>query len=432
MSHATLRPGTAEQNPLLVTHLTAAKPVPPLPVDPALPQLAEVLNGQAMQVALGDAGINDVEEARPRYVRYKPGNKAIVLYDVRLSGRRCVAVITASARRTLAKVCQRPDVRELADLVRQRTPGRTPMVFLNALSALVEWFPLNRLIPGLALSSACLAGRLPRSDRQSAMVAEPFPLTYKPERRAVLGWGRFVVKAYARRSDFDQAVHGFAAAKGAPGLTVPPLVAVLPESMVTLQMSVAGTRPDDSRTEELGRALAKLHAAAVNSPFRTTPEDHLAAATETCHHVGFLRPALRPELERLLGKLESERPEPCALVQCHGDFHADQALVSAQQLALIDFDHACASHPALDLATFAAHLLDGTETSLNSALAALDELLRGYGGAPRDLDWFLAVGILRRASLPFRSLAPDWPVRVAGLIRAAAAVVSSYRRMEAL
>lgn len=419
-------------NPLLGTDPTPAKTVPPLPVDPGLPQLAQILDAQVMQVALRAAGVSGVEETRPRYLRYKPSNKAIVLYDVCLSGQWTRAVVTASARRNLAKLCHAPYVIELAELTRRRTATGTPVMFLNSLGALVEWFPLNRLIPGLALPPAQLSALIAGSPHGKTQAGEPVPLAYKPERRAVSRWGDLILKAYARHSDFDQAVRGFAAGRGVPNLTVPALVDAIPESRVTLQMAIAGSIPDGDHAEHLGRALAMLHAAPPASPFHTTAEDHLAAAVETCLHVRLLLPRVRYEAERLIGRLRTEIPDPYPPVQSHGDFHGDQALVQDGQLALIDFDHACVAHPALDLATFAAHLVDGTEASVDGALGAVDGLLRGYGEPPKDLDWFLAVAILRRALFPFRSLAADWPARVVGLLRAVAALVPSRPRTAAL
>ena len=414
-----------DPNPLLVADASPARPVPPLPIDPGLPHLADVLDGRVILQALRGVGMSDVQETRPRYVRYKPGNKAIVLYDVNLSGQRTVAVITASARRNLAKLCHTPQVAELAELVRTRTAASTPVMVLDRPKALVEWFPVNRLIPALALPPAWLGDHLARCGHRIPPAVEPLLLAYKPERRAVARWGDVIVKAYARRDDFDQAVHGFAAANGVRSVRVPALIVAIPEAKVTLQTSVPGTRPDSDRREDLGRALAMLHSSAVNSPFRTTAQDHLLAAKQTCRHLAFLLPALRSETERLIGRLERELPDSGPLVPSHGDFHEGQALAHSRELAVIDFDHACISHPALDLATFAAHLVDGRESSVGSALLALDDLLRGYGRRPKDLGWFLAVAILRRSAAPFRSLALDWPARVAGMVRAAAAVVSS-------
>lgn len=418
-------------NPLPQRGPTEAKPVPPLPVDPGLPHLARALDGLAVRRALRRARVDAVEEARPRYVRYKPQNKAIVLYDVQVAGRSTAAVVTVSARRDMAKLSRGAQLVALSELVRGRTLTPTAVTFLKGIEALVEWFPLNRLIPGLALAPSMLGEHIGAAPHGSAPAPEPAVLTYKPERRATCRWGHLVLKAYARASDFDQAVGGFAAAAGAPSLTVPALVAARRECRVTLQSILPGTRPDLDRAEDLGRALAALHAAPPRSPYRVTARDHLTAAATTCRHLRFLLPSVADYADRLIARLRSATPREKRLVQGHGDFHADQALLDAGEVALIDFDHACIAAPALDAATFAAHLVDGTEASLDPALGALERLLCGYGDHPSDLSWFTAVAILRRAATPFRELAPDWPTRVAGLLRAAAQVATSRDCMAA-
>jgi hypothetical protein len=405
------------RNPLLVDEPTPVKPVPPLPEDPELPRLAEILDGEAMAQRLRGAGAPAVLEARPRYVRYKPGNKAIVLYDVRLPEGWTRAVVTIASRRNLAKLAHHLGVGDLAGMVRLRTAVSPPVMFLERVDALVEWFPLNHLIPGLARHPNRLSERLAASGYPMAPTSDPELLTYKPERRAVARWGALVLKAYARSADFDQAVEGLAVSAAIGGMTVPERVDAIPEDGLTLQTVVAGEWPPDDRRADLGRALAEVHGSAARSPYRLTARDHLTAAGRTCRYVSFLHPSMKPDLKRLIGRLEANLPASGPLVLSHGDFHQDQALVGPGGVALIDFDHVCMSHRSLDLATFAAHLVEGRNTSSRSARAALEQLLLGYGARPEGLDWFLAVAILRRTAIPFRLLAHDWPDRIASMVR---------------
>jgi aminoglycoside phosphotransferase (APT) family kinase protein len=106
-------------------------------------------------------------------------------------------------------------------------------------------------------------------------------------------------------------------------------------------------------------------------------------------------------------------------VVAHGDFHAGQLLRCGGELAVIDFDKLCAAPPALDLATYAAHLVNGREHDLEAARTTLEAAAGGYGERPDGLDWYLATSILRRAPFPFRYLNEDWPDLVEGMVGAA-------------
>src|SRR5690348_78739 len=101
-------------HPLLVTRPTAPKRPPPVPVDATLPQLAEVLDGARIAEVLRPLVHTDHLEVRPRYLRYKPSNKATVLYDIELRGLWTVAILTV-ARRDLKRVLDRPDTVHLID-----------------------------------------------------------------------------------------------------------------------------------------------------------------------------------------------------------------------------------------------------------------------------------------------------------------------------
>src|SRR5438445_5075264 len=99
--------GAAVPHPLHMESPTPEKRGVAVPDDPALPALALVLDGTAVAASLtGVVGGRRVTAA-PRYVRYKPGNKATVLHDVVVDDRRTCAVVSVAAHRNLRKVVHR-------------------------------------------------------------------------------------------------------------------------------------------------------------------------------------------------------------------------------------------------------------------------------------------------------------------------------------
>jgi acyl-CoA thioester hydrolase len=84
------------------------------------------------------------------------------------------------------------------------------------------------------------------------------------------------------------------------------------------------------------------------------------------------------------------------LVLSHGDFHAGQLLVGEGSPAAIDFDRACAAPPALDLATYCAHLVDGHDGD-RDPLDALEPLLEFV--QPCDERGFHSMTLLCRYSV---------------------------------
>src|SRR5438552_15522620 len=119
---------------------TMPKRAIPLPEDPVLPALGPVLDGERAREWLASVLPGRAVQARPRYVRYKPANKAVVLYDVEVDGRWTAAVLTVAALRDLRKQVERHG-RSVREDVRVRCAAPEPISFLEEGSALVEWYP---------------------------------------------------------------------------------------------------------------------------------------------------------------------------------------------------------------------------------------------------------------------------------------------------
>jgi Phosphotransferase enzyme family len=364
-------------------------------------------------------------EAEPRYLRYKPGNKAMVLYAVAVAGRRTAAVVTIKVGNARA-VLRRPEAAEVAIRARERCLSPEPFQFLPEIRALVEWYPARVSIPGLAFDPLRLGDALAAAGL-SRPTDPPVLVSYKPERRAVQRWGGTYVKAYADSAEYARA--GSAAERAARlGIGCSAPVARIDEerllALAELPRSdgVAGLR-------EIGAVLARLHRAETGAGLQSSPAiAQLAMARRTAMQVAWLVPELEGLLQSVLAALERGLPDDAPLVASHGDLHLDQVVPTAAGPALVDFDHLCLASPALDPATLAAHLVRGGEGDLAFARATLEELLAGYGRTPAGLDWHLAAAILGRATYPLRELRRDWPERIAGMVEDAWRLLDKSKR----
>jgi hypothetical protein len=300
-------------------------------------------------------------------------------------------------------------------------------MFIEEPKALVEWYPVNRALPGLLVEPAHLRSRLSARGREVGTSEQPALLVYKPERRAVLQWGDSILKTYVRGDDLAQAVDGLTLSSEILGLHAPRLLDQLPAARLTVQGMIQGDPLPSDRISRghLGEAIARVHGSAILPARILSPRDHLRMARVTSRHVAFLLPDIATRLGHLLSTLESRLPPPRSVVPSHGDFNEDQALTTEDGIALLDFDHLCLADPAFDPATLAAYRLQGSDGDVVDAMQALEDVLLGYGRAPENLGWYLAVAAIRRLPFPFRFLATDWPHRVRQIVLSTSELVSA-------
>jgi hypothetical protein len=97
--------------------------------------------------------------------------------------------------------------------------------------------------------------------------------------------------------------------------------------------------------------------------------------------------------------------------------------VTAEGLAVVDFDSMCHAPTALDVADYAGHEVRGTEDDVDEIKRLLAELVDGYGGRPPGLSWYVATSIVRRSPEPFRYVEEQWPERIEGMIAASEAAL---------
>jgi hypothetical protein len=124
----------------------------PIPPDAALPQAQDMLDAEAMAPVLarllGDA--SPVSHVDVTYVRYRPGMRLLVRYDVHAAGETHQAVALADVREDLAARVALPANAALTQSLAGRLPVRTPLAFVAELQALVQWSPLDVVLPVVA------------------------------------------------------------------------------------------------------------------------------------------------------------------------------------------------------------------------------------------------------------------------------------------
>jgi hypothetical protein len=387
--------------------------------DPALPQLELLLDTGAMRDVLArsldeGARLGDVRVGR---VVYKPGETVAVHYRAQVDGERCDAVATSRAGVPLAERARKPRYRELARRAGDRSPG-APLSYDGSVGALITWLPFDPRLPALVLDGGELARRL------GVAGGEPELIGYKPRSRAVLRLGEHVLKAYGTERQYEAALTGLMTAAREGPLPTAEFAAAVPELRLTAQRELPGTRPARAVdvAERAGALVATLQRAELRSLPAAPAARELAAAARKADVIRAVVPSLGPRLDALVRRLGERRPPDAGGVPAHGDFHADQLLLTDDGLAVIDFDEMCLAAPALDLATYAADVVRGRDGDLDEVHAVLEPLLAGYGGRPGDLDWHLAAAILGRAAHPFHRQVRDWAQRVEAMVAAAEAV----------
>jgi ATP-binding cassette, subfamily B, bacterial len=399
-----------------------------IPEDPALPQMGRLLAPEEMAPVLGRAlGESAPDpEVSVRYLRYKPGTNLVVQYAVRLGDDQHEATAMIAARDYLGRRAAKPENQALARMVDGRCPSPTPLVFDSEARCLIQWYPLDLSLPGLAEPPHRLRRTLQEAGVSIDDRDSPARLAYKPRRRAVLRLGPHVVKCYAKDDHFGAAARGLGMSSSLRSVMVPRFEGAVPSLRVTAQSLLPG-RPATGPVEVAagaGQLLRALHGSAIDPPGSYSlsvapPSRQLDAAAASARLVLAVAPALERRVERLLRKLEGSRPEVDGIVPSHGDFNARQLLTVGGELAVTDFDELCLAPPPLDLATYVAYLVYGEPSDLPVAESVLGELVAAYGARPTGTSWYLATMILRRAPRPFRYQEPDWVERVEGMIDAA-------------
>jgi hypothetical protein len=356
--------------------------------DPVLPHRDAALDPAATAAALAPH-LAGMEGCRPRYVRYRPGRRLLVLYDIDLGGAGTLAHLTMLPPRRAARLWGRIEAAGLAEHAR-RVPE---------LGGVAQLFPADVRLPALADAVARGPAELVR---------------YKPGRRAVLRYDGARVVYGKLRADTAGALHVELSRRLIElGISTPAPLGYLPDLQMTLHEEQHGTRlaelrgPDlEAWMEPVAAALARLHATnGAELPTHSMQdeiEDLRAAADTAAALLPHRRADVDALLDHLVAGLAAARP---AAATIHGSFHDDQVLVGDEGVSLLDLDSAAVGGPLLDVGHFASYLSAAGET------AARERFLDAWSAPPAVL-LYEAAALLRWSSLPFRDLEPGWPAAV--------------------
>ena len=339
------------------------------------------------------------------YLRYKPGLSLTA--GVAVDGPEPVLMLGA------VSVQQRPKVAKLLD--RQQVGlGGWGAVADQSLGLVVATAASDRVLPGVAVVGG-LRGSVAGVDPRTV-----HPIRYKPHRRwlATAEWrgqpGLVRVTSPRAARAYAPTYEHLCRTGLVTSLASHPRLGVTVNAWIDGE-PLDGQRSDPASAEALGHALGRLHATALG-PLRTRP-DHTGDLRAAALAVAEICPRLAGVAQRLSEAVTDRLPTSGPPVLSHGDLSSDQAVVDRQgEVHLIDFDRACADHPAFDLGSWAADTLVRDPGLEADPLDVLAPLLRGYGGevpGPQDLVACTAAGIVRRLAEPFRGHHPDWAGEVA-------------------
>jgi len=400
----------------------------PVPRDEILPQMAELLDPEAMGSVLGRTLERDdaVRAVAIPYNRYRPGRDLAVHYEVTVDGTTQHAVAIASPGEELSGLVGGREHLERAELVAGRAPAPQPLLWDTRLRTLIQWLPFDIDLPALSERPSTLRRRL--TDAGVALSpgdGEPALLQYRPRRRVALRLDGHVIKIYRDEKTYRAGVAGLETAAHFRSIRTARGEAFVPEWLLTVQELLPGdalARRADA-AEDAGALLAELHATPLTGLPPLLPEYRLKQVAASVRVVSAVTPRLASRAAALLRELELSAPklDAAVLVPSHGDFHGGQILVQDDGHALIDFDLLAAAPPAYDLANYAGHLIPKEARDLRVAADVLDRLVAAYGRRPPFLSWYLSASILRRARVPFRNFESDWPRGVEIMIDAAEA-----------
>ena len=234
------------------------------PHDEALPQLAQLLDGEAVRPLLersfGEPG--SLGAVRVAYVRYRPRKRVLVAYEVEHGDERLRPVAQAAPGDSLRRRAERPASRALASLAAARCRARTPLAYDDALDALVEWPPLDLALPAIAEHSQRLRDALRDGGVELADDDLPHLVKHNHAHRAVFELRDAYAKAYRNDAALQRSLAALRAAEALRGAHGAPAARCRSCASRCSRSSGRAPRERGARGRTSRGAARRLHAAA--------------------------------------------------------------------------------------------------------------------------------------------------------------------------
>ncbi|MEC5179607.1 phosphotransferase family protein [Arthrobacter sp. CG_A4] len=407
--------------------------------DDALPCLATVLDDDRLS---GLAG----EQLRVTRVRYKPRTSALVAFVRTRNGHEDFGWALTRAPDGNVKLYGRAH--------NSATHGGGMRLFLPdmgnpeaivAVGGVDDDWDLRRNLRWLGRSGLEQLGAVPVPVPGPGLLSgSARVLRYKPERRLVLmqetPGGSIVIKVAARpvHEELELLFHQRLQLHGVPvlprlgGQAFPRHGISASPAWGDGDLLACG---DHNAAHRAGETLARLHGIPVQADSSPDPrlEGPLNQLKSTHAMVRALVPALNAPAAKVAARIRrqlEERPGHRAGALVHGDFSADQVLVSGAEVRLIDFDRSHYGVREEDLGSFAA--VEELSVWRGHADASrgrhTEALFDGYahaGGrfAPAAVQTWTALRMFCSCVDPFRDRTPEWAAEMARQIDRAAELV---------
>lgn len=393
--------------------------------DADLPGLPLILNPHAVARASGRPAM------RIDYLRYKTGTSCVVTLLPRgdVADLHSVVTVMAYTRDRYAEVRTRPE---------WNSPG---VRFLNdACIALVPpAFDRDLNLRKLAMPGGKLLHRLGMPRHGEARV-----LRYKPGRRLVLrledgeGNAAALLKVY-HPDAFAPALAGAIRAAGLGGAEI--LHVDEGRQAITTKWISGSSLCPSAGVENAegwffaGQALARVHSSSERAERRITAESDFEKIEQHLRDFTALQPDAAARAAHLLPTLRRAlAPVPHAKSLVHGDFSADQVIVTDTGAHILDWDRSGQGDPGRDIGSFLARLdvqlIDGLLDGASHRLAS-NAFLAGYGTGidrqPESSGAHHLRALLTLLGEGFRLRLDDWPTRDAQIISRAEGLEARLR-----
>lgn len=422
------------------------------------------LDGPFRLQSLRACGVPAHASPRATYVRVRPGETAIVAFEVLAAdGTAAPAYVRLPLSADAAA-----EAAALADKWTRLNAVPAPADFgagvrtLADLSGVLFFFPndaglrdLKDVVDLDKLKRVC--GELPAfagSLRIKGSGATLTPLRWKPERRFVARYDaktrtaddragppiRAIVRFFPddRGARLDALVRTLRAAPEPPATPTPLGCAM--EGRLYVESCAPGEsllatldRDGDPQADACADAVLRLHAAPVAGlPLAPDLRDE---ADDAARAIAAAAPALAARARDVAAAVRGLLPTDGPRGPIHGDLHPGQWIVSESGATLVDFERVAAGDPFLDVGNLVVEVALLARLAPRSAAPAFRFLLRflataaerGGSRDPRAVHVFAAGAALRRAAVPFRRAEADAAASAEKLLATAEASLRSFR-----